>query len=184
MSQGNAAPAVGMSTWRALAVYRERTAVVMLLLGFAAGLPFLLIFDTLSVWLRQSGLSLQTISIFALATLSYALKFVWAPLIDRLRLPVLDRLLGNRRAWMLAMQVLIIIGLWLIAGTNPAVNLGVMAGFAILVGFVSATQDIVIDAWRIEAVETERAGAMAAAYQWGYRIAMIVAGVVPLALSD
>ncbi len=184
MSQGNAAPAVGMSTWRALAVYRERTAVVMLLLGFAAGLPFLLIFDTLSVWLRQSGLSLQTISIFALATLSYALKFVWAPLIDRLRLPVLDRLLGKRRAWMLAMQVLIIIGLWLIAGSSPELSIWRVGALAAFVGFAGATQDIAIDAWRIEAVDESRSGAMAAAYQWGYRLAMIVAGAVPLFLAE
>ena len=103
-----------ISTWQALAVYKERRVLVMLLLGFAAGLPFLLIFDTLSIWLRQSGLSLQSISIFALATLSYALKFIWAPLIDRVRLPVLDRLLGRRRSWMLAMQAVIIVGLWFI----------------------------------------------------------------------
>ncbi len=184
MSQGKAAPAVGMNTWRALAVYRERTAVVMLLLGFAAGLPFLLIFDTLSVWLRQSGLSLQTISIFALATLSYALKFVWAPLIDRIRLPVLDRLLGKRRAWMLAMQVLIIVGLWLIAGSNPELSIWRVGALAAFVGFAGATQDIAIDAWRIEAVDESRSGAMAAAYQWGYRLAMIVAGAVPLFLAE
>lgn len=184
MSQGKAVPAVGMTTWRALAVYRERTAVVMLLLGFAAGLPFLLIFDTLSVWLRQSGLSLQTISIFALATLSYALKFVWAPLLDRIRLPVLDRLLGRRRAWMLAMQLLIMTGLWLIAGSSPELNIWRVAALAAFVGFAGATQDIAIDAWRIEVVDESRSGAMAAAYQWGYRLAMIVAGAVPLLLAE
>lgn len=184
MNEGKAAPTAGMNTWRALAVYRERTAVVMLLLGFAAGLPFLLIFDTLSVWLRQSGLSLQTISIFALATLSYALKFVWAPLIDRIRLPVLDRLLGKRRAWMLAMQALIIVGLWLIAGSNPELSIWRVGALAAFVGFAGATQDIAIDAWRIEAVDESRSGAMAAAYQWGYRLAMIVAGAVPLFLAE
>ena len=184
MSQGKAVPAAGMNTWRALAVYRERTAVVMLLLGFAAGLPFLLIFDTLSVWLRQSGLSLQTISIFALATLSYALKFVWAPLLDRIRLPVLDRLLGRRRAWMLAMQLLIMTGLWLIAGSSPELNIWRVAALAAFVGFAGATQDIAIDAWRIEVVDESRSGAMAAAYQWGYRLAMIVAGAVPLLLAE
>src|SRR5690554_7959565 len=111
-------PAV-VRRWQALSVYAERRVLVMLLLGFSAGLPFLLIFDTLSLWLRQSGLSLQTISIFALATLSYALKFIWAPVVDRVRLPVLHRLLGVRRSWMLAMQVLIVIGLWFIAGSDP-----------------------------------------------------------------
>ncbi len=169
---------------QALAVYGERRVLVMLLLGFAAGLPFLLIFDTLSVWLRQSGLSLQSISIFALATLSYALKFVWAPVIDRVRLPVLDALLGPRRSWMLLTQLVVILGLWLIAGSDPQLQLWKVGALAALVGFAGATQDIVIDAWRIEAVDESRHGAMAAAYQWGYRIAMIVAGAVPLLLAE
>ena len=169
---------------KALLVYAERRVLVMLMLGFAAGLPFLLIFDTLSVWLRQSGLSLQTISIFALATLSYALKFVWAPLLDRVRIPLLDRLLGRRRAWMLAMQIIIITGLWLISGSNPEVNIWRVAGIAAFVGFAGATQDIAIDAWRIEAVDESRHGVMAAAYQWGYRAAMIVAGALPLLLAE
>ncbi|MEX0827482.1 MAG: MFS transporter, partial [Haliea sp.] len=185
MSEAKEAPnAPESSNWQALAVYGERRVLVMLLLGFSAGLPFLLIFDTLSVWLRQSGLSLQTISIFALATLSYALKFVWAPLVDRVRLPVLDFLLGRRRSWMLAMQVLIILGLWFIAGSNPELNIWRVAILAVLVGFAGATQDIVIDAWRIEAVDESRYGAMAAAYQWGYRLAMIAAGAVPLFLAQ
>mgnify|MGYP003649963121 CR=1 FL=1 len=169
---------------KALLVYAERRVLVMLMLGFAAGLPFLLIFDTLSVWLRQSGLSLQTISIFALATLSYALKFVWAPLLDRVRIPVLDQLLGRRRAWMLTMQIIIVAGLWLISGSDPEANIWRVAGLAAFVGFAGATQDIAIDAWRIESVDESRYGAMAAAYQWGYRIAMIVAGAVPLFLAE
>ena len=156
----------------------------MLALGFASGLPNLLIFDTLSLWLREAGLSLKVISIFALATLSYSLKFLWAPLIDRTQVPGLTRLLGHRRSWMIVLQVLLMLGLWLISGTDPARNLGVMAAFAAFVAFVSATQDIVIDAWRIEAAEVEKQGAMAAAYQWGYRIAMIVAGAAPLLLAE
>lgn len=170
--------------WQALAVYGERRVLVMLLLGFSAGLPFLLIFDTLSLWLRQSGLSLQTISIFALATLSYALKFIWAPIVDRVRVPVLNNLLGPRRSWMLMMQLVIVTGLWLIAGSDPELNLWRVALLATLVGFAGATQDIVIDAWRIEAVDESRYGAMAAAYQWGYRVAMIVAGAIPLFLAE
>ncbi len=173
-----------ISGWQALAVYSERRVLVMLLLGFAAGLPFLLIFDTLSVWLRQSGVSLQSISIFALATLSYALKFIWAPVIDRVRLPMLDRLLGKRRSWMLLMQLIIMFGLWMIAGSDPELSLLRIALLATFVGFAGATQDIVIDAWRIEAVDESRSGAMAAAYQWGYRVAMIVAGAVPLFLAE
>lgn len=176
--------AANASRWQALAVYGERRVLVMLLLGFSAGLPFLLIFDTLSLWLRQSGLSLQTISIFALATLSYALKFIWAPLVDRTRVPILNRLLGPRRSWMLAMQLVIVAGLWLIAGSDPELNIWRVALLATLVGFAGATQDIVIDAWRIEAVDESRYGAMAAAYQWGYRVAMIAAGAIPLFLAE
>ena len=168
----------------ALAVFIERRALVMLALGFASGLPNLLIFDTLSLWLREAGLSLQVISIFALATLSYSLKFLWAPLIDRTRIPGLTHLLGPRRSWMIVLQVLLMIGLWLISGTDPARNLAVMAAFAAFVAFVSATQDIVIDAWRIEAADIEKQGAMAAAYQWGYRVAMVVAGAAPLLLAE
>lgn len=170
--------------WRALAAFAERRVLVMLLLGFSSGLPFLLIFDTLSVWLRQAGISLQTISIFALATLSYALKFVWAPVVDRFRVPVLGRLLGQRRSWMLVLQLLIILGLWLIAGSDPELSLWRVAMLAALVGFAGATQDIVIDAWRIEVVDQNRSGVMAASYQWGYRIAMITAGAAPLFIAE
>jgi PAT family beta-lactamase induction signal transducer AmpG len=138
----------------------------------------------LSAWLRESGLSLEVIGFFSLATLSYSFKFVWAPLVDRTRVPVLDRWLGHRRAWMLVAQGAIILGLWLVAGSEPARNLALVAVFAALTGFASATQDIVVDAWRIEAAEVERQGAMAAAYQWGYRIAIVVAGAVPLLLAD
>ncbi|HEY8615410.1 AmpG family muropeptide MFS transporter [Phenylobacterium sp.] len=165
-------------------VFFERRALVMLALGFASGLPNLLIFDTLSLWLRDAGLSLSVISVFALATLAYSMKFLWAPLVDRTRVPLLTRWLGHRRSWMVATQLLVMLGLWLISGTNPAASLGLMAAFAVFVGFTAATQDIVIDAWRIEAAEVEKQGAMAAAYQWGYRIAMITAGAAPLVLAD
>ncbi|GAM97221.1 ampG permease [alpha proteobacterium U9-1i] len=178
------APAPKRSTWSALAVFFERRSLVMLALGFAAGLPNLLVFDTLSAWLRTSGVSLQLIGFFALATLSYSLKFLWAPLIDRTTVPVLGPMLGHRRAWMLVCQGLLIFGLWLISGSNPTVNLGLVAAFAVFVAFTSATQDIVIDAWRIEAAGEERQGVMAAAYQWGYRIAILTAGIVPLFLAS
>ena len=173
-----------LTTWEFVKTLKERRVFVMLLLGMAAGLPFFLIFDTLSAWLRQSGLSLQTITVFALATLSYALKFVWAPVVDRVKIPVLEPLLGQRRSWMVLMQVIIILGLWFIAGSNPEMNLTRVALLAVLVGFAGATQDIAIDAWRIETVDKARYGVMAAAYQWGYRIAMIVAGALPLFLAE
>ena len=105
---------------QSLAVFGERRALVMLALGFASGLPNLLIFDTLSLWLREAGLSLQVISIFALATLSYSLKFLWAPLVDRTAVPGLTRALGHRRSWMLVLQGALMVGLWAISGVDPA----------------------------------------------------------------
>src|SRR5690606_3815661 len=124
------------------------------------------------------------IAFFSLATLVYSFKFVWAPFIDRTALPGLSRLMGHRRSWMLVTQAVIILGLWMIAGLDPTANLPVMAAFAVMVGFAGATQDIVIDAWRIEATETEKQGVMAAAYQLGWRGAMIIAGLVPLVLAE
>jgi PAT family beta-lactamase induction signal transducer AmpG len=170
--------------WGALAVFFQRRSLVMLALGFASGLPNLLIFDTLSAWLREAGLSLEVIAVFSLATLAYSAKFLWAPLVDRTAVPVLTKWLGHRRSWMLVCQALVILGLWLIAGSDPTSGLGAMAAFAVIVGFLGATQDIVIDAWRIEAAPQTDQGAMAAAYQWGYRIATIAAGAIPLVLAD
>ncbi len=168
----------------ALAVFLERRSLVMLTLGFASGLPNLLIFDTLSAWLRDAGLSLEIIAVFSLATLAYSAKFIWAPLVDRSQVPVLTGLLGHRRSWMLLCQGLIVLGLWLVAGSDPKTNLALTAVFAVFVGFMGATQDIVIDAWRIEAAPQSEQGALAAAYQWGYRLATIVAGAVPLVLAE
>src|SRR5688572_1218221 len=168
----------------AFAVFLERRVFVMLLLGFSAGLPFFLVFDTLSAWLRDSGLTLEVIGYFSLATLAHSFKFLWAPLIDRARIPLLTTWLGHRRSWMLVCQALIMLGLWLVAGSNPTTMLGLMALSAVFVGFSSATQDIVIDAWRIESVDQSRQGAMAAAYQWGYRAAQVIAGAAPLLLAE
>lgn len=167
-----------------LAVFLERRSLVMLALGFASGLPNLLIFDTLSAWLRDAGLSLEVIAVFSLATLAYSAKFIWAPLIDRTQVPGLTRWLGHRRSWMLVCQALVMLGLWLVAGTDPKTSLGLTALFAVFVGFMGATQDIVIDAWRIEAAPQAEQGAMAAAYQWGYRFATIAAGAIPLVLAE
>ena len=108
-----------MGWWDSIKVYGERRVFVMLLLGFAAGLPNLLIFDTLSAWMRESGLSLEVIGFFALATLSYSLKMVWAPLVDRTNIPLLTAWLGHRRSWMLVTQAVVILGLWLISGSDP-----------------------------------------------------------------
>lgn len=168
----------------ALRVYAERPALVTVALGFSAGLPYYLVFDTLSAWFRASGLSLEVIGFFSLVTLISTFKFLWAPFIDRTQVPLLTPWLGHRRSWMLLCQASIMLGLWLVAGSDPSRSLGRIAVFAFLVGFSSATQDIAIDAWRIEAAEVSKQGAMAAAYQWGYRVAIIIAGAVPLLLAQ
>ncbi len=164
-------------SWReAFEVYLNRRVLVMFFLGFAAGLPFLLIFSTLSFWLRKVGVSRTEIGFFSWVGIMFSIKVFWAPVVDRLPLPLLTRWLGRRRGWMLLAQVALVAGLLGIATTDPAADLFRVAIFALLVAFAAATQDIVIDAYRIEAVDPDFQGAMAATYQAGYRIALIVAG--------
>lgn len=203
MTSSNEAAAPKRSTWQALAVFFERRALVMLTLGFAAGLPNLLLYDTISAWMRQAKLPLDVITLFSLVTITYAIKFLWAPIVDRVRIPVLHRMLGKRRSWMLVAQVGIVFGIWAIAVSMPTVSaavaggvegavqsdpdlnlLGVVAAFAVMTALFGATQDIAIDAWRIEVAAVERQGVMAAAYQWGYRIAVVVSGAAPLFLAS
>ena len=173
-----------LSGWRAAwASYREPAVAAMLFLGFAAGLPFLLVFSTLSAWLAQLEVSKATIGLFAWVGLTYSIKVFWAPVIDRLPLPLLGRL-GRRRSWMLLAQLGIIAGLLGISSTDPSTQLQALALWALLVAFSSATQDISIDAWRIEAGPPEQQGALAAAYQLGYRIALIVAGAGALLVAS
>ena len=170
------ATAAGGSGWRnALAAYTHRRVLAMLLLGFSAGLPFPLVLTTLSARLRQAGIDRTTIGFFSLVGLAYSLKYFWAPIVDRLPLPLLHRL-GRRRGWMLLAQCGIGVGLVLMALHDPAVDALQMAWLAVFTAFCSATQDIALDAWRIEAVGAERQGAMAAAYQTGYQLALICAG--------
>ena len=168
----------------AFGAYADRRVGIMLALGFASGLPNLLLFDTLSAWLRQSDVPLAVISFFSLVTLSYSLKFLWAPLVDRTSIPGLTAWLGHRRSWMLVAQGAVMLGLLAVSQGDPKTGIGVLALCAALTGLASATQDIVVDAWRIEVSEDARQGAMAASYQGGYRIAIIVAGAVPLLLAD
>lgn len=148
----------------------------MIFLGFSAGLPFLLVFSTLSAWLRDVGIELTTIGFFSWVGITYSVKVFWAPVIDRLPVPLLTAMLGKRRSWMLLAQVTIACGLLAMAGTDPQSGLGAIAVYALLVAFGSATQDITIDAYRIEAVDARFQGAMAATYVFGYRVALLVAG--------
>ena len=175
----------GARSWRqAAGVYLHRRVLVMLFLGFSAGLPFLLVFSTLSAWLRIEEVSRTAIGFFSWVGLTYSIKVLWAPVVDRVALPGLTRRLGRRRGWMLLGMIGIAIGLIGMAGVDPAQDLARMAAFALLVAFSSATQDIAVDAYRIEAVEIERQGAMAATYQLGYRLALLVAGGGALAMAD
>ena len=159
--------------WR---VYREPATLRMLLLGFAAGLPLLLVFGTLSFWLREAGIDRTTIGFLSWVGLAYAFKWVWAPLVDRMPIPLLTRWLGRRRSWLLLAQLTVMAGLVGLALTDPRLALLPAVWCALAVAFGSATQDIALDAYRIESADTPRQAALAAAYQTGYRIAMIWAG--------
>lgn len=165
-----------ISSWlNTLNIYTHPRVLGMLSLGFSAGLPLLLILGTLSFWLREAGIDRTTIGHLSWVGLAYSLKWLWSPLVDRMPLPVLTRLLGRRRAWLLLSQILISLALAGMACTDPTINLSHMVFFALAVAFASATQDIALDAYRIEAVALELQGAMAATYQAGYRVAMIMA---------
>ncbi len=166
-----------------LAIYAHPQVRVMLFLGFSAGLPFLLVFSTLTAWLSQSGISRATIGFFGWVGLTYSLKVFWAPVVDRLALPLLTKQLGRRRSWMLLAQAGIAGGLLGLAFTDPATQLTQVAWLAVLVAFCSATQDIAMDAFRIESAPVEFQGGMAAAYQLGYRIALITAGAGTLFIA-
>ena len=163
--------------WREVfAVYAEPATLRMLLLGFSAGLPLLLVFGTLSFWLREAGINRTTIGYLSWVGLAYAFKWVWAPLVDRMPIPVLTRWLGRRRSWLLVSQIVIISALIGIGLTDPRLALTPVVWCALAIAFGSATQDIALDAYRIESADTDRQAALAAAYQTGYRIAMIWAG--------
>ena len=158
-----------------LKVYLEPPVARMLLLGFSAGLPLLLVLGTLSFRLRDAGIDRTTIGFLSWVALAYAFKWAWAPLVDRLPLPILTRALGRRRSWLLAAQLVIVCGLLGMAFTDPLQNLPQLVALALLVAFASATQDIALDAYRIESADVSRQAAMSAAYQVGYRSAMITA---------
>jgi len=152
----------------------------MLFLGFSAGLPFLLIFGTLSIWLTSAGIDRELVTQFSWAALGYSFKFVWAPIVDKLPIPVLHNRLGRRRSWLLLSQALIIVAIVWMAMTDPAKNVAMMAYAAVMLGFSAATQDIAIDAYRIESQTAEYQAAMAATYIAGYRVGMIMSGFFAL----
>lgn len=164
-------------------VYLEPASLRMLALGFSAGLPLLLVLGTLSFWLREAGISRTTIGQLSWVGLAYGFKWAWAPLVDRLPIPLLTRALGRRRSWLLLSQLAIAAGLVGMALQDPKVALQPLVWCALLVAFASATQDIALDAFRIESADAERQAALAATYQTGYRLAMIWAGAGALWLA-
>ena len=165
------------TSWLAsLKVYLEPPSLRMLSLGFAAGLPLLLVLGTLSFWLREAGINRSTIGYLSWVGLAYGFKWCWAPLVDRLPIPLLTRALGRRRSWLLVSQLIIVCGLVGMAFTDPKIALVPIVWFALLTAVGSATQDIALDAFRIESADVDRQAALAAAYQTGYRLAMIWAG--------
>ena len=175
-----------MKNWiETLSAYKDKRIIAMLFLGFSAGLPLLLIFSTLSLWLREAGVDRSAVTYFSWAALGYSFKFVWAPLVDKLPLPVLNRLFGKRRSWLLLSQSMIMLAMLWMAMNDPAQagGLEMMAWAAVMLGFSSATQDIVIDAYRIEAVKPDMQAMMSANYVAGYRIGMIFAGAGGLYLA-
>jgi PAT family beta-lactamase induction signal transducer AmpG len=171
-------------TWReTLLIYTNPRVIAMTFLGFSGGLPFLLVFSTLTAWLTEGNVSRSTIGFFAWIGITYSTKVLWAPVVDSIRVPFLTNILGQRRSWMLIGQIGIASGLVLMSLIGPS-DLLTLSFCAFLVAFSSATQDVAIDAFRIESAEPEHQGAMSAAYVFGYRLALLVAGAGALYLAE
>jgi PAT family beta-lactamase induction signal transducer AmpG len=174
-----------MSAWfESLKVYRDPRLIAVLFMGFSSGLPLPLTFGTLTFWLAEIGVSRTEIGLFALIGVSYSLKFLWSPLIDRLRLGAITARLGRRRGWALVIQVPLALAILALGWFDPRTEPGLVALAAVFVAFLSASQDIVIDAFRIEILKAEEQGAGAAATQWGYRIGMMASSFGALYLAE
>ncbi len=176
--------ATGKKSWiAAFQVYMKPEVIRMLFLGFSSGLPLLLILGTLSFWLREAGVDLQTIGMMSWVGLVYGFKWLWAPLVDRFQIPFLFKKFGRRRSWLLSTQVIIALSLFAMGRTDPAQELQLMVWLSLLTAWASATQDIALDAYRIESARLQEQAALAATYQTGYRLGMIWAGAGALALA-
>ena len=161
----------------------KRKLIGITLLGFASGLPYMLVFSTLSAWLRDIGISLTEIGFFAWLVLTYSLKFLWAPLVDRYSIPILGAF-GKRKSWILFSQVIILFSLMGMSAIDPIQNLKLLALFAFFAAFFGSVQDVAIDALRIEMGDVKEQGNLAASYQLGYRIAILVASSMALIFAD
>lgn len=186
-SSENAAELPRLGWAQSLALLGQRRVWVMVLLGFSAGLPLLLIFSSLSLWMLEAGVERKAVTFFSWAALGYSFKFVWAPLVDRLELPWFTRALGQRRGWLACAQICIVLALLGMASINPAApggSLAALAACAVALGFASATQDIGIDAYRIEIAPPAMQALLSSAYICGYRLGMIFAGAGALYLAS
>ena len=182
MSESTATP---RKSWgEALAVYFEPRQFIILVMGFASVLPLLLTLSTLSYWLSKAGIDKTTIGLFALTGAPYTFKFLWSPLIDQMPLPALTRLLGRRKGWLFLLQLLLAAAILALGFTDPAIDPTATAIVVLAVAFFSASQDIVVDAYRIEILKPEEQGAGAGTTQVGYRIGLLLAGAGAVALSD
>lgn len=171
--------------WRdAARVYRDPRMLRILLLGFASGLPYLITGSTLSLWLKEYGISLGAIGLFSLVAVPYSFKFLWAPLIDRLPLPFLTRRFGRRRGWLLLIQAGLVAAILAMGRLDPAHQTAAIAAAAVVVAFLAASQDIVIDAYRVELLDRPQQGAGAAVAVMGYRVGMLVSGAGALAVAQ
>lgn len=166
-----------------LEIYFQRRVLTILLLGFSSGLPLMLVFGVLSFWLREAGVSRADIGYFSWVALAYAIKWLWSPLADHLALPWLHFKMGRRRSWLLLSQLTVAAAILAMSVTDPQQNLALMAMFAIILAFASATQDISVDAYRVESAPAQLQAALAAAYLTGYRLAMILASAGTLWLA-
>lgn len=172
------------ATWKqSFSLYCQPQVLIMGLFGFSSGLPLLLVFSTLSFWLREADIERASIGFFSWVALAYAFKWAWSPLVDQIKLPLLRQRLGRRKSWLLFTQIMIVTMLLIMATQDPQQGLVLFIIAALGLAFFSATQDIVIDAFRIESADTQFQGAMTATYMTGYRLAMIIAGAGSLAIA-
>ena len=174
-----------MRTWLESAkVYLDRRVITIIFLGFSSGLPILLVYSTLSAWLSEAGVSKTAIGLFSWASIAYGFKFLWSPLVDRMPLPFLTNLLGQRRGWMILSQFAVIAAMLGLGSSDPTTGLWMVAFWAVILAFASATQDIVIDAYRVEILDIDQLGAGAGNIVLGYRIGMVAASGGALVVAD
>ena len=184
VEQGETAPPIKPKGWRLLKVaLQTRKSSSMLAFGFSSGLPYALLIGTLNAWLGEEKITLATIGVLSWIGLAYSFKFLWSPLVDRMRLPLLDRI-GRRKSWIVLCQGTMILAFAGLAATDPTTNIGTFAIFAVIAALASATQDVAVDAWRIDVADAETpVELLSAIYQFGYRIASIVGGALALVLA-